>query len=646
MGRNIEVQTQALTSLSRDYKVYGQNVYSRYKSGASQIERELESIIRKYSEYGSVTSKARNIQSKLREIQRQVAEIEERSSRLSRGLNNVAASYKEEEIRSKNIIETQKLSINKNSNNKTNVKVAVKLDSKLTATKIETTVETATKAALDKVHDIAKETIENVKSFNVVSKIEGIGKKVSDTLSNIKTSVSEVATNLGNKVSETANDIKKTAVNFASTVKDKWQNLKEGVRGFTKQTKDFVCNLGTKIVDNITGTFNKFKEVAKTAIAYIKDKKDIILDTLKKVGIKLLDGTQFILDILGLIPGFGELADGVNGIIYTLRGDALNAALSFAACIPFAGWAATGGKIVGKLAKIGDVSKFIDRAKDFAKYFDKVKDLGKAAMKYGDNVISFISKKGDDIWSFISKSKVIDKATELVSKINKYGYDIKGYLVKQVDKVSVNFGEWWMKQTQLGIVHPSFVDSFNRNGILEVTENVGEKTIKDITEEAGQKLSTEAKIFNKFTSQEIDTLKKTVIEECQALKDMGLTNKELGPAIAGVYDKSTGKIYTAINSIDGKIPGELAPIIKERIDNMPDDVLISYIEYTKGAGSHAEVYAVNKALLDNPDVNMDDLLVYVNRTLGTSKPTIELPFVTCPHCKYILEGFNILSNMQ
>lgn len=49
MGRNIEVQTQALTSLSRDYKVYGQNVYSHYKTGASRIERELESILRKYS---------------------------------------------------------------------------------------------------------------------------------------------------------------------------------------------------------------------------------------------------------------------------------------------------------------------------------------------------------------------------------------------------------------------------------------------------------------------------------------------------------------------------------------------------------------------------------------------------------------------
>lgn len=128
------------------------------------------------------------------------------------------------------------------------------------------------------------------------------------------------------------------------------------------------------------------------------------------------------------------------------------------------------------------------------------------------------------------------------------------------------------------------------------------------------------------------------------LKDIGLTNDQLGPAIAGAYDKTTGKIYTAINDYDGKIPSELAPIIKERIDNMPIDIYDSYSLYTKGAGSHAEVYAVNKLLLDNPNAKISDIAVYVNRTLGTSKPVIELPFETCPHCRYILQDFYIISN--
>lgn len=152
-------------------------------------------------------------------------------------------------------------------------------------------------------------------------------------------------------------------------------------------------------------------------------------------------------------------------------------------------------------------------------------------------------------------------------------------------------------------------------------------------------------IYEKFTPEEIELLKKKVIDEGQMLKDMGLTNDQLGPAISGVYNKANGKFYTAINSMHGYLPDELHPLIAERIKNMPDDILLSYIR-THGAGSHAEIYAVNKALLDYENANIDDLLVYVNRTLGVSKPVTEIPFVTCPHCRYILEGFNILSNQN
>ncbi len=57
------------------------------------------------------------------------------------------------------------------------------------------------------------------------------------------------------------------------------------------------------------------------------------------------------LDIAGLIPGFGEIADGLNAGIYLAEGDYLNAGLSAAAMIPFAGWAATGGKLANKVGK-------------------------------------------------------------------------------------------------------------------------------------------------------------------------------------------------------------------------------------------------------------------------------------------------------
>ena len=65
---------------------------------------------------------------------------------------------------------------------------------------------------------------------------------------------------------------------------------------------------------------------------------------------EVLDDVQLGLDVIGLVPGYGEIADAVNAGIYALRGDYLNANLSMAACIPVVGWAATGGKLAGKMA--------------------------------------------------------------------------------------------------------------------------------------------------------------------------------------------------------------------------------------------------------------------------------------------------------
>ena len=58
----------------------------------------------------------------------------------------------------------------------------------------------------------------------------------------------------------------------------------------------------------------------------------------------LLDMIHFGLDVLGLVPVGGEVFDAINGIIYTVQGDGVNATLSFAGMVPIAGWGATGAK--------------------------------------------------------------------------------------------------------------------------------------------------------------------------------------------------------------------------------------------------------------------------------------------------------------
>ncbi len=65
-----------------------------------------------------------------------------------------------------------------------------------------------------------------------------------------------------------------------------------------------------------------------------------------------LEMFQTGLDIVGLIPVVGEVADLANGVIYLVNGDNVNAGLSFAGTIPFAGWGATGAKLAIKVTTI------------------------------------------------------------------------------------------------------------------------------------------------------------------------------------------------------------------------------------------------------------------------------------------------------
>ena len=56
------------------------------------------------------------------------------------------------------------------------------------------------------------------------------------------------------------------------------------------------------------------------------------------------ESLQTALDGGGMIPLIGEVCDLTNATIYAISGDGVNASLSAAGAVPFAGWAATGAK--------------------------------------------------------------------------------------------------------------------------------------------------------------------------------------------------------------------------------------------------------------------------------------------------------------
>lgn len=69
-----------------------------------------------------------------------------------------------------------------------------------------------------------------------------------------------------------------------------------------------------------------------------------------------LSPLQTGLDVVGLVPVVGEVADGANALIYLAQGDYVNAGLSGAAMVPFLGWGATGAKLGMKAKNAFDLT--------------------------------------------------------------------------------------------------------------------------------------------------------------------------------------------------------------------------------------------------------------------------------------------------
>ena len=89
------------------------------------------------------------------------------------------------------------------------------------------------------------------------------------------------------------------------------------------------------------------------------------------------------LDVLGMIPAAGELADGINAAWYAAEGNKVDAALSTAAMIPFAGWAATTGKWGKNTIKA--LNKATPGGGDMYLQMKRINDIGKAdvSVKHG-----------------------------------------------------------------------------------------------------------------------------------------------------------------------------------------------------------------------------------------------------------------------
>jgi len=120
----------------------------------------------------------------------------------------------------------------------------------------------------------------------------------------------------------------------------------------------------------------------------------------------VLDWLQGGLDIVGLVPGIGEAADGVNAALSLARGNPLEAALSLVSMIPVAGDAVgKGGKLVLKL-----LDPAMDLIKAGAKSADIVKKIGPDKIKKVSGALNLVKD------TLVKNKSKIQKGFEAVKK--------------------------------------------------------------------------------------------------------------------------------------------------------------------------------------------------------------------------------------
>ena len=136
----------------------------------------------------------------------------------------------------------------------------------------------------------------------------------------------------------------------------------------------------------------------------------------------MLDGIQTLLDLSGLIPGFGEIFDGINAVIYLTRGNYINAGLSGISAIPFVGWFGTGGKLGRKAVKA------VDKTSDAAKVINKSDNVVKGVAKSADDIDASAGSKAikfDSLDDFVNNPKKLDgmNPTDFHTHLSKNGYN-------------------------------------------------------------------------------------------------------------------------------------------------------------------------------------------------------------------------------
>ena len=302
----------------------------------------------------------------------------------------------------------------------------------------------------------------------------------------------------------------------AQTTYDEMQEFSEKFNGFIKNVKTTDSEMAKKFTADV-------KTYCKKNNIEITSEFDAFLDKV-----------QVVLDVVGVIPVLGDVADGLNAVISLCRGNYLEALICLVAILP-----------MGDLLK---GLKFADKAKDILKLGDKALTATKTVAKEGaeklskqmtklvksgkiDNVIATMDAGKDFVVKFKNGSTALIKKgdlSEFVCQAFNKGCFMAGTLVttkeglKPIEEVKI--GEYVMSRNEESgeTSYKKVTDTLIRSTYNICTIELENGKIKSTT---GHLFMVQDKWWKAAAELKAGDILETADEQCQIVKSITVEEK-------------------------------------------------------------------------------------------------------------------------
>ncbi len=318
-----------------------------------------------------------------------------------------------------------------------------------------------------------------------------------------------------------------------------------------------------------------------------------------------LDKIQVVLDVVGVIPVFGDVADGLNAVISLCRGNYLEALICLVAILP-----------MGDLLK---GLKFADKAKDILKLGDKALTATKTVAKEGaeklskqmtklvksgkiDNVIATMDAGKDFVVKFKNGTTALIKKgdlSEFVCQAFNKGCFMAGTLVTTKEGLEpieeVKIGEYVLSRSEESgeTSYKKVTDTLIRSTYNICTIELENGKIKSTT---GHLFMVKDKWWKAAAELKAGDILETADGKCKVVKS--ITVEEKGYPVTtynlSVEDNHTffvGKLGVLTHNMKGFTPCELADEVAEKATKgvrQPVSVNANEIRFSQSSVNGAE----------------------------------------------------------